>query len=300
MMDHGDVEWLACPSCGGRLVFHGQMTEREHLRHGALRCGGCGEAWKVSRGLARLYREGEVRGTDRLMRVIYDGLPALHDPLTAVLTPLLQSVSEPDARDRYMRRVELGALRPRLDGQPTRILEVGVGTGANLPLIHRDLPRGLDVEVWGVDLSEGMLTQCRKRLASGELPRTRLLMADAHALPFPDAMFDRVLHVGGIGGYRQPRVALEEMARVARPGTPLVVVDEQLDKAARPNWMQRLAFRAITFYDRNPHCPRELLPLGATGVVEEQVAPFYYCLTFRVDSPNTRAMSGREGTSSAG
>jgi ubiquinone/menaquinone biosynthesis C-methylase UbiE/uncharacterized protein YbaR (Trm112 family) len=281
MMELQDVDGLCCPGCGGRLVFHGQ-EDGGRLKHGKLRCGGCGEAWKVSRGLPRLYRETAVRGTDRLMRVIYDGLPALHDPLTAVLTPLLQSVSEDEARGRYMRRLELGALTPRADGQPTRILEVGVGTGANLPLIQRELPRGLDVEVWGVDLSEGMLAHCRQRVARGGLPPVRLMMADAHALPFPEGTFDRVLHVGGIGGYHQPRVALEEMARVAKPGTPLVVVDEQLDPGFRPNLVQKLAFRAITFYSRDPHCPRELLPLGATDVIEEQVAPFYYCLSFRV------------------
>ncbi|MFP2934416.1 Trm112 family protein, partial [Pyxidicoccus sp. 3LG] len=88
----GDVARLACPACGGTLVFHGH-EDGGHIIHGWLRCGGCGEAWRVRHGLARLYREDAVRGTDRLMRVIYDGLPALHDPLTAVLTPVLQSVT---------------------------------------------------------------------------------------------------------------------------------------------------------------------------------------------------------------
>lgn len=280
-----DVERLACPACAGVLVFHGQ-EEGGRLSDGGLRCGGCGEAWPVERGLARLYREDAVRGTDRLMRVIYDGLPSLHDPLTAVLTPVLQSVTEARMRDGYMRRLELGALEPREDGQPVRVLEVGVGAGANLPLIRRGLPPGLDVEVWGVDLSEGMLKHCQRRVRRGGYEPVRLLMADAHALPFPAGMFDRVLHVGGIGGYRDAATALGEMARVARKGTPLVVVDEQLDPAFRPSLLQRAAFRALTFYSKDPHCPRELLPIGAEAVIEEQVAPFYYCLSFRM--PETR------------
>ncbi|MCY1018540.1 methyltransferase domain-containing protein [Pyxidicoccus sp. MSG2] len=283
-----DVERLACPACGGTLVFHGQERDGR-VFHGWLRCGGCGEAWAVERGMARLYREDAVRGTDRLMRVIYDGLPVLHDPLTAVLTPLLQSVTESRMRERYMRRLELEMLRPREDGQPVRVLEVGVGSGANLPLIRGALPHGQDVEVWGVDLSEGMLKHCRRRLVRGGYESVRLMMADAHALPFPDGMFDRVLHVGGIGGYREPARALAEMARVARPGTPLVVVDEQLDPAFRPSLLQRAAFRAITFYSRDPHCPRELLPRGAVSVIEEQVAPFYYCLSFRMADGSSSA-----------
>lgn len=272
---------LACPDCGGTLVFHGQ-EEGGRLTEGRLRCGGCGEGWPVAHGVARLYREERVRGTDRLMRVIYDGLPVLHDPLTAVLTPLIQSVTEERMRGRYMRRLELEQLAPREDGQPVRVLEVGVGSGANLPLIRRGLPRGLDVEVWGVDLSEGMLKHCQRRLRKDGDGRVRLMMADAHALPFPDGLFDRVLHVGGIGGFRDPGKALAELARVARPGTPLVVVDEQLDPDFRPSLLQRAAFRAITFYSKDPHCPVELLPPGATGVTREQVAPFYYCLTFRM------------------
>lgn len=276
-----DVERLACPGCLGTLVFHGQPRDGR-VFFGWLRCGGCGEAWSVQRGMARLYREDAVRGTDRLMRVIYDGLPVLHDPLTAVLTPLLQSVTESRMRERYMRRLELETLRAREDGQPVRVLEVGVGSGANLPLIRGAVPRGLDVEVWGVDLSEGMLKHCQRRLVRGGYESVRLMMADAHALPFPDGAFDRVLHVGGIGGYREPGRALAEMARVAKPGTPLVVVDEQLDPTFQPSLLQRAAFRAITFYSKDPHCPRELLPRGAVSVIEEQVAPFYYCLSFRM------------------
>ncbi len=44
-----DVPLLACPACGGTLVFHGQEREAR-VFHGGLRCGGCGEAWPVARG----------------------------------------------------------------------------------------------------------------------------------------------------------------------------------------------------------------------------------------------------------
>ncbi|CAM4166944.1 class I SAM-dependent methyltransferase [Corallococcus exiguus] len=282
MMWLRDVALLACLDCRGQLVWHGQ-SEDDRLDEGRLLCGSCGETWEVADGLARLYREDRVQGTDRLMRHVYDGLPALHDPLTTVLTPLFQSVSESRMRDGYMRRLELGALKPRDDGQPVRVLEVGVGAGANLPRIRGALPPGLPVEVWGLDLSTGMLAQCEKRLRKGRgVKDTRLMVADAHALPFKDGLFDRVFHVGGIGSYRQPAVALREMARVARPGTPLVVVDEQLDAAFRPSLFQRAAFRALTFYTRDAKSPRALLPRNAEDVIEEQVSPFYYCLTFRV------------------
>ncbi|GMV41351.1 MAG: hypothetical protein AMXMBFR64_30670 [Myxococcales bacterium] len=253
------AELLRCPSCDGAL------TED-------LACG-CGR-WGRWRGIPRLVREGEVRGTDRLMRLFYDGLPRLHDPAVRWLLPVLQGGPASDIREGTMRRLALGGLRGG------RILEVGIGAGAHLPLIRRDLPRGSAPLVVGADLSLGMLAQCQRRLDRGVGLDVRLVQADAHALPFASGAFDRVFHVGAMGSYRDPRSALAEMARVAKPGTPIVVVDEQLDPARRHGLLTRAAFRALTFYDRAPHCPRELLPPGATHVREEQVSRFYYCLSF--------------------
>lgn len=285
-----DTRLLACPACRRRLRFEGRLAAHQ-LLHGTLRCRPCRREWPVTDGVPRLFEEGAVRGLERVMRTVYDTFAPLHDPAAQLLLPLLQWSSESALRDGYMRRLELQALRPRRRGQPLRILEVGVGAGANLPLIERDLPRAMPVEIWGMDLSEGMLRQCRRRLDSHEGRRVRLLLADAHALPFPDASFDRVFHVGGIAAFRDPRLALTEMARVARPGTPIVVVDEQLDSAREHGLYLRLMFRALTFYDGAPRCPRALLPADADAVIEEQISRFYYCLTYRRRRPT--AVGGR-------
>ena len=235
----------------------------------------------MTQGLARLYDQAQVRGTDRLMRVVYNLLAPLHDPAVAHLVPLLGFGDEDLLRDGFMRRVDLRSLSAPTDGRPVRVLEVGVGTGANLALVERDLPAGLDVDLWGVDLSIGMLRGCRQRLARRPLKHgVRLLVADAHALPFLDNTFDRVFHMGGIGGYRDARRALAEMARIAKPGTPIVIFDEQLDPAQPLGLLQHVAFRVSTFYDRNPHCPREMLPPDATNVAEDQLSKAFYCLTF--------------------
>jgi ubiquinone/menaquinone biosynthesis C-methylase UbiE len=188
-------------------------------------------------------------------------------------------------RDGYLQRLEFERLAPRGDGRPVRILDVGVGTGADLALVRRCLPPDLQdegVAIWGLDLSRGMLDLCRRRLARAGDRETRILLADAHALPFPDHSFDRVFHVGGIAGFRDPARALAEMARVAMPGTPIVVVDEQLDRSRPQNLYHRLTFRLVTFYAPDPHCPTEHLPSGAVDVRAEQLNRFFYCLTFRM------------------
>ena len=284
-----DVALLACPSCRATLAWEGEARDGL-LLDGRLRCTdhpgasprapGCAASWPVVAGLPRLHREEQVRGNDRLLRAIYDALPSLHDPLTTALTPLLQGVTERSGREHIMARLELDALSPG-PGRPLRILEIGIGGGANVPLLHRHLG-GRPAEIWGLDLSVGMLGECRKLVRKGGYRGVRLLLGDGHALPFPDAVFDRVLNVGGLGGYRDPRRALAEMARVAVRGTPIVVVDEQLDRSRPQGLLHRAAFRAITFYDPDPRSPRPLLPEGATDVIDEQLARFYYCLTFRM------------------
>jgi ubiquinone/menaquinone biosynthesis C-methylase UbiE/uncharacterized protein YbaR (Trm112 family) len=281
-MRNEDIRVLACPRCHRKVAFRGECSTNGDIESGAIECAACCASWPVRDGLAHLYDEHEVRGLDRWMRLAYDSLGRLHEPAVRYLLPILQL--EGVSRNTYVRRLELQALRPARS-RPLRVLEVGIGDGANLPLLERGLAGRLDVEIWGVDLSQGMIEICRRGLARHRGRRVRLLLADAHALPFADASFDRVFHVGGIAAYRDPRRGLAEMARVARPGTPIVVVDERLDPHRRHGLYQRLMFRAITFYDPAPAAPLAHLPAGALDVVDEQATRFYYCLTFRMPRP---------------
>jgi ubiquinone/menaquinone biosynthesis C-methylase UbiE len=101
-----------------------------------------------------------------------------------------------------------------------RVLEVGIGSGANLPLLPSSWT------VYGVDIAPSQLAHCRDRMPG---MAGRLAWAEAEALPFADATFDAVYTVGGFNYFRDPILAIEEMRRVARPGAPLVVADENPD-----------------------------------------------------------------------
>ncbi len=284
MLTREDVPRLRCPT--DRTVLHHEGRGGPWIDAGELVCEH-GHRWPVAGGFARLYLEAEVTGNDKLLRYFYDGAPFLHDAAVWVLLPALQFSGETALRDAYMPHLELAALAEEVPAdRPIRVLETGIGAGANLPLLARDLPARREVELWGMDLSVGMLRQCAKRLRRAGRSDVRLLLADAHALPFPDDYFDRCFHVGGIGNFRDVGTALAEMARVARPGTPIVAVDEQLDANRRFGLYQRLAFRAVTFYDRDPHCPVEHLPADAHDVLAEQIAPFFYSMRFRVGPSN--------------
>jgi SAM-dependent methyltransferase len=284
-LHHQDVGTLRCLHDGHALDYHAHRAPAgqpvDELLYGHLSCANCRREYRVDDGIPRLFDPSEVTGADRILRAGYDRFAPLHDAAATILLPLLQNKSEFETRAFYVERIELDRLATHADGTAPRILEIGIGGGANLPYVLNRLPQGLDVEMWGSDLSEGMLRECAERVE--RLPRrVRLLQCDAHQLPFPDASFDRVFHSGAIGAYRDPAAALAEMGRVARPGTPIVVVDEQLDPGAGLNLVQRAAFQLITLPNRDPRAPRDLLPPGAIDVLSEQASPFFYSLRFRM------------------
>ena len=168
---------------------------------------------------------------------------------------------------------ELAELAPAGE-VPRRVLDVGLGTGRHVADLLDVLPP--HVELWGTDLSVGMLSLARHRFLRDPRQRAvRLLLADAHRLPFPDGFFDRVLHLGGTGGLRDPRPALAEMARVARPGAPVVVVVDRLDGGGP---LRRWTFGKIA----DPHSALEALPETATDVQTRQLSHFYAGVRFRV------------------
>ncbi|HLB29282.1 MAG TPA: methyltransferase domain-containing protein [Dehalococcoidia bacterium] len=81
--------------------------------------------------------------------------------------------------------------------------------------------------VYGLDISEGMLAQARKKLAA--LPyEVELLWGNAEDLPYPDNSFDAVLNFGALNFITDRKKAIDEMVRVAKPGAKIVLGDETL------------------------------------------------------------------------
>lgn len=99
-----------------------------------------------------------------------------------------------------------------------RILEVGVGTGISLP------GYAATSRVTGVDISEDMLGKARTRAARLKLRNVEAIrVGDAEALDFPDASFDVVVAQYVVSAVAHPRRALDEFARVCRPGGEIVI-----------------------------------------------------------------------------
>jgi demethylmenaquinone methyltransferase/2-methoxy-6-polyprenyl-1,4-benzoquinol methylase len=114
-------------------------------------------------------------------------------------------------------------------GPGMRALDVACGTGVlTTPLAVVVGGRGRAV---GVDLAERMLDIARARAVPPWAARPEYLVADALHLPFADGTFDAVTIGFGLRNLPDYLAGLREMARVARPGGRVVVLE-----IARPRW----------------------------------------------------------------
>jgi ubiquinone/menaquinone biosynthesis C-methylase UbiE len=115
------------------------------------------------------------------------------------------------------------------------VLEVGVGSGVNLPLYGPAVTR-----VVGLDPSPELLRLASKRAADVVIP-VSLLRASAEHLPLADAVFDTIIMTWTLCSIPNPMAALTEMRRVLGPGGRLIFVEHGLSPEIRvARWQHRL------------------------------------------------------------
>jgi len=120
-----------------------------------------------------------------------------------------------------------------------RILDVGVGTGISLPEYSRKN------RLVGIDISEPMLAKARERVRQFNLTNVEALsVMDVSHLGFPDASFDVVVAQYVITAVPDPEAALDEFARVLKPGGEMILVNH-ISAESGPRRAFELAFAPI-------------------------------------------------------
>jgi ubiquinone/menaquinone biosynthesis C-methylase UbiE len=115
------------------------------------------------------------------------------------------------------------------------VLEIGVGSGLNLPFYDRAVDR-----VCGIDLSSELLDLAHNRTADAVVS-VSLLQASAEHLPFAVAVFDSIVMTWTLCSIANPVAALMEMRRVLKPGGQLLFVEHGLSPEIRTaRWQHRL------------------------------------------------------------
>lgn len=175
-------------------------------------------------------------------------------------------------RDVGWRRFTVEKMRFPADG---RFLDVATGT-ADLAL--EAAARHPRLRVTGVDFARPMLEIGRRKVEDcGLADRITLLLADALALPFPDAVFDVTAIAFGMRNIPDKRAALREMARVTVPGGQVMVLEMTFAPAR--------AFRAIygIYLSRVLPCMARLLATngGAYSYLADSIRGFPTPESFR-------------------
>ena len=152
-----------------------------------------------------LYMNSPAEKSDwRLMRQMFGTIAPRYDFVTHVFSYGMD------------RRWKQFAVQRASLSNGARVLDLACGTGDFSQIVLQSLPAA---KVVAVDLTEQMLDAARRRSC------TKVVCADAVALPFPDSSFDCVFVGYGLRNFPKLNTALREIHRVTRPGGLMVSLD---------------------------------------------------------------------------
>lgn len=131
------------------------------------------------------------------------------------------------------------------NNNPANILDIATGTGD----LAINLSQTGASKIVGLDISEGMLSVGRKKIAQKNLfDKIEMIQGDSEALPFENNSFDAITVAFGVRNFETLEKGLTEILRVLKPGGVFVVLETSVPT--------KFPFKqGYNFYSRN------LLPL---------------------------------------
>jgi len=225
-----ELETYACPVCK-RLL--GQEA-------GVLRCPACSQAYPIREGIPDFIREELSQSKDpelRRMRFI-DRMARIYE--TKLWYPIVLNVYG-GFHSRSLAQL-IGTISQAVQSTQGRVLDIACGPGTYGRRIASP-----SKEVFGIDVSMGMLRQGAAYTAKEGIPNMHFARARVEALPFADGLFDATLCCGSLHLFADTVMALREMARAMKPGAILAV----FTFIAGPGGI--LKFRRVREWSRRDH-----------------------------------------------
>jgi len=169
-----------------------------------------------------------------------------------------------------------------LENVKGNILEVGVGTGANLPFYPHD------ISLTGIDFSPGMLKHARKKSNTLTLPyQLNLIEMDAQKMDFPDNTFDYVVASCVYCSVPDPVKGLKEMGRVCKPDGKIILLEHmRSEKEVVGKVMDLLNPIAVSMWGANIN-RKTLNNIKQAGLLIDQIEDLFYSIVRKlVVKPN--------------
>ena len=145
------------------------------------------------------------------------------------------------------------------------VLEVGIGTGLNLPLYPPNC------RLTGIDLSQEMLDKAIERCQELAMPNVTLKVMDATSLDFGDNEFDKAVATYTISAVPDPVAVLREMRRVVKPDGVIVILNHFRSERRLTGWAEDMVAPVCTRLGWKSNLALKPL-LAAVGLEAEVIA----------------------------
>lgn len=248
------TQFLCCPICHSELILDSEKISGDEVVSGFLRCKACRTEYKIRDEIPDFVLSEFMNRTDEKWMRAYDGMARSYDLLMCILIPFFSLGSEPFERRTWVNQ---------LQAKPgDHVLDISTGTGRNLPLLAKKV--GEKGRISAMDISNGALSYAKAKTKNRKWKNVELQRANASCLPYKNNAFNAVFHVGGINTFGDKKKALDEMIRVARPSSRIVIVDEGLAPSEQNSFIGKFLLRTNGLYACKP--PTELLPKKVKGL----------------------------------
>ena len=202
----GQFGVYVCPACKQALSLEPDM----------LRCPHCRQSYPIVAGVPEFLSEELSQSPDpelRRMRFI-DRMAGIYE--TRLWYPLVLKVYGGLHSPSLAQLISAVSDEVRSIAGPVLDVACGPGTfGRRIASPER--------EVWGIDVSRGMLRQGMAYVARDGIKNMHFARARVEALPFADGLFEATVCCGSLHLFTDTVIALREMARVMKPGAVLAV-----------------------------------------------------------------------------
>ena len=245
------MDYFCCPACNGSFELSTEKVLEAEVIQGVLKCCECKRYFEINNGLPNLNFPESLEPSDLKQQMAYDRHPQWYDLRNRLDNLKVGAWEYAFMENRGMHQL-INCLELRKN---TSVLETGTGTGRYLPGIANQI--GKEGQLHGSDISAGMLKVAQRKMKAKGI-QAELVQANASYLPYRTAAFHTVFHNGGLDTFADKKRAIEEMHRVAKSGSKIVVCDEGLAPGKEKTLMGRWILKRHKIYASKP--PVELVP----------------------------------------